>query len=413
MKRIKIKTKKGITLIALVITIIVMLILVAVIIGLSVNGGLFGHAGNAVSDTEFAKQEELKLASGDIEVDGKYYKTLDDYLEGKASEKFSAIYTETTEYKEMINGVETPTAWIPKGFAVGTSEGINKVEDGLVIQDGEGNQFVWIPVPEKNMKVATTSNHYSVGSYYQEPIELKKKDTTGFQYDSQQELDYFYGNGFFSYPEDIWDETNITDFSYGVHYKEMATSVNRYGGFYIGRYETTVDSTNKIGSKLNETVLTSNQKIGETDKFYRWWGLYYVQRHANIIGNGITIQTNMVWGQQWDKMISYFNSKGIDYSAIDSQIYNKPSEIQKSGQLAYTNNNDNSDVISDKIFNIYDLRGNAPDWTAEAEYTASSCGRIVRRDAANSRGSLKPSYVNDTQQYFFYNSHRFTFNHVH
>lgn len=57
------KKNKGITLIALVITIIVMLILVAVTITMTVNGGLFGYAGNAAKQTEEAKQEELDWAT--------------------------------------------------------------------------------------------------------------------------------------------------------------------------------------------------------------------------------------------------------------------------------------------------------------------------------------------------------------
>ena len=57
-------TSKGITLIALVITIIVMLILAAVSITMAVNGGLFGYAQNASAETEDAKVQEQKLASG-------------------------------------------------------------------------------------------------------------------------------------------------------------------------------------------------------------------------------------------------------------------------------------------------------------------------------------------------------------
>ena len=47
-----------------------------------------------------------------------------------------------------------------------------------------------------------------------------------------EELDYYYGESYFTYPSDVSDEENVTDFSYGVHYKEMAQSVNKYGGFY-------------------------------------------------------------------------------------------------------------------------------------------------------------------------------------
>ena len=70
---------KGITLIALVITIIVMLILVAVTINMAVNGGLFGYAGRATKDTELAKQGELQLSNGGITVDGVTYESMDAY----------------------------------------------------------------------------------------------------------------------------------------------------------------------------------------------------------------------------------------------------------------------------------------------------------------------------------------------
>ena len=60
----KARQNKGITLIALVITIIVMLILVAVTISMAINGGLFDYAGKATSETENAIEKEQELANG-------------------------------------------------------------------------------------------------------------------------------------------------------------------------------------------------------------------------------------------------------------------------------------------------------------------------------------------------------------
>ena len=57
------KNNKGITLIALIITIIIMLILAAVSISIAVNGGLFGYAGQAKEETEIEKKNELKYAN--------------------------------------------------------------------------------------------------------------------------------------------------------------------------------------------------------------------------------------------------------------------------------------------------------------------------------------------------------------
>ena len=290
------REKNGITLIALVITIIVMLILVAVTISLAVNGGLFSYAGRAAHDTELAKQEEQKLAEGQIKIDGKKYFSIDDYVRGaegivEYSESLlstNGVLTTTAEYTDTNND----SAIIPAGFGIVT--GCETINKGLVISDefdgngnSIGNEFVWIPIPEKDFKVATPSNLY--GGNYSEPKKLTSTDNSTkneqggpFKYDSQQELDYYYGSGFFTFPEDICDETNVTDFSYGVHYKEMAESVNKYGGFYRGRYETTIEIVNGveiIGSKANKTVLLASRNITSSDKEYRWWGLYAVQRH--------------------------------------------------------------------------------------------------------------------------------------
>ena len=76
-------TSNGITLIALVITIIVMLILVAVTISMAINGGLFEKAGKATGDTKNAMNAEQTLANGQITIDGKTYASIDDYLAGK------------------------------------------------------------------------------------------------------------------------------------------------------------------------------------------------------------------------------------------------------------------------------------------------------------------------------------------
>lgn len=64
------RTEKGITLIALVITIIVMLILVAVTITMAVNGGLFDYAGKAAGDTNNAIKAEGELGTGLVNVTG-------------------------------------------------------------------------------------------------------------------------------------------------------------------------------------------------------------------------------------------------------------------------------------------------------------------------------------------------------
>ena len=110
---------KGITLIALVITIIVLLILAGVSIAtLTGDNGILNQAQRAKEETKIATdKEQRKLAMGE-----------------------AATNLEDTEYKEVP---------IPAGFAPTRIEGENTVDDGLVIIDSEGNEFVWIPCTEQ------------------------------------------------------------------------------------------------------------------------------------------------------------------------------------------------------------------------------------------------------------------------
>ena len=198
MIKIKSKTQKGITLIALVVTIVVLLILAGVSINMVFSdGGILDKAKSAERKSTIAKEKEIvemaylavstEKAGGEITPDdlqaelenmvgvNKTFTTLDEdgyllvrFLEtgneyninemgvGKTSEEtFSEIATETKIYTDE-NG---KTAIIPKGFAVGTSSTINKVDNGLIIQDKDGNQFVWIPA------VGYVGNGFYVGRY--------------------------------------------------------------------------------------------------------------------------------------------------------------------------------------------------------------------------------------------------------
>ena len=100
------KSNKGITLIALIITIIVMLILVAVTISMAVNGGLFGYAGNAARGTEAEKQKETRLAN--VQSNLSTNALIDYYTKGEVE---MATFTWTGEF-----GEEDP---VPYQFEVG------------------------------------------------------------------------------------------------------------------------------------------------------------------------------------------------------------------------------------------------------------------------------------------------------
>ena len=112
------KTKqKGITLIALVITIIVMLILVGVTITVAIQGGLFETARSASGQTEIEREKEVLQSvalgylnnAGQIDIDGMVTaytgKTIEGYTLTKDGNYVVATKNDTVLYIDTHGGV--------------------------------------------------------------------------------------------------------------------------------------------------------------------------------------------------------------------------------------------------------------------------------------------------------------------
>ena len=101
----KARQNKGITLIALVITIIVMLVLVGVTIQMAINGGLFENAGEATGKTQNAINAEQQLANGRIKIGEVWYDSIDDYLKEKPSKdqgiNFEELFKTATKHPDQ------------------------------------------------------------------------------------------------------------------------------------------------------------------------------------------------------------------------------------------------------------------------------------------------------------------------
>ena len=112
-------TAKGITLIALVITIIVMLILVAVTISMALNGGLFGYAKDATTQTKSKMEAESQLSTGRIKIGDVWYDSPQDY----ADDKPSADQTDGGSGSSTGGGTQNPTqgyVWEKYSFNITT-----------------------------------------------------------------------------------------------------------------------------------------------------------------------------------------------------------------------------------------------------------------------------------------------------
>ena len=129
------KNKKGITLVALVVTIVVLLILAGVSINLALgNNGIIAKAKDAETKSAEASENDLKGMNSLVsEMEGA--------LAGNGStgsgNNFMTKNTEVT-YPDG-------TVWITEGFKV-AKDSASTVQGGVVIEDKDLNQFVWVPV---------------------------------------------------------------------------------------------------------------------------------------------------------------------------------------------------------------------------------------------------------------------------
>lgn len=393
------KKQKGITLIALIITIIVMLILVGVSVTVALNGGLFSTAKKAKGDTQTELDKEQTLASGIVEIDGVWYDSMEDYVNNKPGLDLPEGWSKTAKPAEWDNDKiaaitdGTNTLPLPEGYTVSEEEGEYTVSGGLVIKDREEipNEFVWIPVPQiskmvmcqthgasvtltdnlqcptclANTKLAGKLYATSTGENFNENQTGQTYNASGLRgepavlssYDTQS---YFtqYGGGTYSGND-----------MYQKEFDAMAKSVATYGGFYVGRYETGGFNEDKVVSKPDRGM-NGDGDINNTN----WYKMYRMQKE--FAKDSEVVASTMMWGSQYDQVMLFVDGK-LDGTGQKAFNVNTRSSNRHSGNRATGTGN----VIVDKVANIYDLEGNMYEWTLEADNTNYRVfrGRLLRQ----------------------------------
>ena len=147
-------------------------------------------------------------------------------------------------------------------------------------------------------------------------------------------------------------------------YNNMVKSVAKYGGFYVGRYETGIDKTSKIAVSKNASVTANNTTTANSSQTdtYMWYGLYNKQR-TMAKDNGLdSVESSMIWGSQYDAMMIWMQKTGttigIGYNTT------KANTEKVTGNLP-------TDIIN----KVYDLYGCHFEWTLESSDTY---GRVYR-----------------------------------
>ena len=181
-------------------------------------------------------------------------------------------------------------------------------------------------------------------------------------------------------------------------YETMIKSIEKYGGFYIGRYE------------LSGTVDNPTEKTGATITSKTWYELYNACKKIGSKSDGSDkegIATRMIWGCQWDATCDFIATKGEQKSITDSRKWgNYSNSTDPANTGNYEQDTDGYAIKKNtgsneawKANNIYDIAGNCYECTQEAHDTGTrafrggSFGSDGSFNPASDRGSINP-YIN-------------------
>ena len=410
-KKQKLKESKGITLIALVITIIVLLILAGVTIAtLTGDNGILKKAGDAKTQTEQAKEDEnLKIAiAGSYGTDGKLnLKDLKDNLEnqginydknntgfplevtvngekkkidanGNIIESIQSLKTKGTVFKDTTTLEDTygNQVTIPKGFKI-ADDSATEVTGGIVIEDATytntiGSQFVWIPV--------------GTGENAIKKANKEKVDIALGRYEFTKTTSEYSGS---SFTEDTTANHN-SDYKNAIakDIEQFKTSVKNNHGYYIGRYEAgVVDynssvSTSNSDYKINWTGYTGDNIKLVCKKEQQVWN-YVTQNKASelsrdMYGSEAKVTSDLINSYAWDTAIVFVQKCGKESnSSTYSRTWGHSSITEGMPQATGTNILTETSKV-DKQCNIFDMAGNCLEWTTETYSSSNGYRRTLR-----------------------------------
>ena len=329
MKKI-LKNKKGITLVALVVTIVILLILAGISISTLTNTGIFEKAKDAREKSEVAEKQQSETLDS-------YEKELNKYTSDNLEENIGVKFEKNTELHDK-NGAKII---VPAGFMVVNTDDLT-VEKGIVVEDSKGNQYVWIP--------CTTEDSKSQLQFKR--TEWDVEDDGGTKA-SKDELTL-------TCPENYSDNglTYAVVNEIVAQVKAEKDSVRRNGGYYIGRYE--------VGDE-NETAVI---KADQTPKVNINWSAAY--GIAKGIGGGTGATTYLCSSYAWDTAINFIQNNGfLNYAKAREDSYNEnwvdknvkdlKGNIIKAANKAELLPTGKTTPKS----NIYDMGGNVSEFTTE------------------------------------------------
>ena len=239
-------------------------------------------------------------------------------------------FKDTYEYMDKNTEVTYPDGkvWVPEGFRIADDSSDN-IQGGVVIEDKDGNQFVWVPVD--------TIDNYKRTCY---------RNNSLYRYEQCSE----------DLPED------------------EKTSVEKYKGFYIGRYEAGDKESTEAKTLRSSNDVTKTVTIKKGQAPYN----YVTPEEAISLAEGFAkqqkysenIKTKLVSSYAWDTTISFIQKTVNDYAS------NSPQGNYMNTRFEYIDITGESKStwgigiliptgLTTSVCNIYDMGGNVEEWTTE------------------------------------------------
>ena len=364
----------GITLIALVVTIVVLLILA----GVSLNA-IFSENG-IIKRAQDAQNKMDQAAENDQKGINELSNWLDSKINGNSggnttggnttggddtstTQKISTLVGKVVDKNTKAEDAYGNKITIPKGFKVlanGTAkesasytysgDNIPAVQDGIVIENGtDGNQFVWVPVGTIKNKNNTT-NTITLGRYEFDSNTGALKSNTPVQVASVENC-----------TQEVTINTNYKELSVfragnsatdstaqnatARNLEEFISTTLANGGYYIARFEAS-GTASKITSKYNQTVLGNITQPNAAKAAREMYG----EIKEN---NKLVYASDLVNSYAWDTAIIFIQT----YSGKTDYASHNESKTTKAFTATGKNN--------DKYCNIWDMSGNAYECTTE------------------------------------------------